>query len=91
LRHDPIKQAFQIQLANRFEALSEEGSGAEEQWQDFKSALATTAMEICGRRERKQAGWWNDEVRERVNSKRDTYLKCLATSEGSKEAEKRFD
>ena len=77
----------------KYEELSEEVGGLEEEWKKYKEAFVGAAEELCGRTSGKggmsrssNQGWWTSEVAEAVCEKKEA---CKEIEKTKKRAAKR--
>ena len=88
LEDDRMAEEYRRKMAEKWEmkrGCMEEG--VEDEWRVFKEALLEVARDVCGvkrvggRKRRRQEFWWNDEVKEIVQKKRERFL-CYLRSSG---------
>ena len=73
LKTTEVKQQFMIELRNRFSTLSEQtndDSGIESRWNNFKEAYNDTSLAVLGYRRRKNQEWISEESWKRVEERR---------------------
>ena len=81
----------------KYEELSEEVGGLEEEWKKYKEAFVGVAEEICGRTLGKggvsrssNQGWWTSEVVEAVCEKKEAWKEIEKTKERGNEPDARM-
>ena len=81
----------------KYEELSEEVGGLEEEWKKYKEAFVGAAEELCGRTSGKAGisrssnqGWWTSEVAEAVCEKKEAWKEIEKTKERGNELDARM-
>jgi len=79
LNKEEKEREYQERMRNEYESIKENQSeSVETEWKWFKDAVLRNAREVCGMRKvgggtMKGSEWWNDEIRELVNEKRNAF------------------
>ena len=81
----------------KYEELSEEVGGLEEEWKKYKEAFVGAAEELCGRTSGKggvsrssNQGWWTSEVAEAVCEKKESWKEIEKTKERGNQLDARM-
>ena len=81
----------------KYEELSEEVGGLEEEWKKYKEAFVGAAEELCGRTSGKggmsmssNQGWWTSEVAEAICEKKEAWKEIEKTNERRNEPDARM-
>jgi len=63
LRSLERQSAYELKIANRYEALTDEVLDIEEEWTQLKEAVVQSALEVCGAKKRKRPVWLTDDIK----------------------------
>ena len=90
LRDQGIKEAFTIELSNKFQALAnldEEDAAVEPAWERIKNAFTGTCKEILGKRKRKQKPWISQATIRRIEERKKMKAKVNESKTRAQKAE----
>ena len=84
LEDKEVRKQFASSISFMFRQLPDVSEDIEKEWLLFKSAIISSAAESCGRKRLRVAGdsekrtpWWNQEVKEAIRAKKDTFKAWL--------------
>ena len=79
-----IRKQFASSILSKFRQLPDVSEDIEKEWLLFRSAIISSAAESCGRKWLRVAGnsekrtpWWNQEVKEAIQAKKDAFQAWL--------------
>ena len=82
MKNQAVKQRYQIELKNRFEALKEHEEGVEQCWKRFKDTVNGVAKEVIGiKRGTKKEEWISDDTWETIDRRKEQKLRMLGLPE----------
>ena len=94
---DDVAVEYKERVTVKYEELSEEVGGLEEEWKKYKEAFVGAAEELCGRTSGKggmsrssNQGWWTSEVAEAVCEKKEAWKEIEKTKERGNEPDARM-
>ena len=94
---DDVAVEYKERVTVKYEELSEEVGGLEEEWKKYKEAFVGAAEELCGRTSGKggmsrssNQGWWTSEVAEAVCEKKEAWKEIEKTKEKGNEPDARM-
>ena len=94
---DDVAVEYKERVMVKYEELSEEVCGLEEEWKKYKEAFVGAAEELCGRTSGKggmsrssNQGWWTSEVAEAVCEKKEAWKEIEKIKERGNEPDARM-
>ena len=94
---DEVAVEHKERMTVKYDELSEEVGGLEEEWKKYKEAFVGAAEELCGRTSGKggmsrssNQGWWTSEVAEAVCEKKEAWEEIEKTKERGNEPDARM-
>ena len=84
LEDKEVRKQFASSISSKFRQLPNVSEDIEKEWLLFNSAIISSAAESCGQKRLRVAGnsekrtpWWNQEVKEAIRAKKDTFKAWL--------------
>ena len=97
LQDKEIRKQFAFSILSKFRQLPDVSEDIEKEWLLFRSAIISSAAESCGRKRLKVAGdsekrkpWWNQEVKEAMQTKVDALKACWLQDRSSSDLQFRY-